>query len=85
MSFDTDLAGKLNDVLTEHLATKTGGGFVTGFHFVAEFIDEDGDEAWLYATLAGQTMSRTLGLIRWSDRLAEYEQRAYLEAADGDT
>lgn len=76
------LGQKIERALTEHLAEE-GGGMVTAFYFVAEYIDGEGEHAWVYATAPDQRMSTTAGLIKWAEGIVEYEQRRYLEDEEG--
>lgn len=61
-----------------------GGGMVTAFHLIAEYIDTDGDESWMSAVADGQGQSRTLGLISWAQRIADHEAERYLESIEED-
>lgn len=61
-----------------------GKGMVTSFYLLVEFIDDDGDEAWVYATSTGQKTSTTMGLLQWGMGVAEYEQKRYLREIYGD-
>lgn len=64
---------------------ETGGGLVTSWHFVGDFIDADGEQSWLYATPDGQKVMTTIGLIEWARDVARYEQRRHLdEISEGD-
>jgi hypothetical protein len=75
---DSDLAEAITAAIHDHIAGDTGG-MITGFHLVAEYIDADGEQRWLYATAPDQQQSATLGLLHWSLGVAEYEQRRYLD------
>lgn len=72
----------LPDVILDALNAWLGSGMVTAFHLIADFVDEDGDECYVYSTPDGQTHARTLGLIQWAQRLADHDVKVYLE--DGD-
>lgn len=78
MDAPKDLNEKVADLLADDLA-ENGGGFVTGFYLIAEHVDGEGQDGWLYATPGNQTMSRTTGLIEWARGVARYEQRRHLE------
>jgi hypothetical protein len=73
-----DLQARVQAAIDEHLA-ENGGGFVTSWHFVADFIDSDGEESWLFATADDQKAMATMGLLEWARGVAQYEQRRYLE------
>lgn len=75
---DERLGERIHSLLADHLSSE-GGGMVTSFHLVAEFIDSDGDESWLFATAPDQTQTRTVGLIEWARGVARYEQHRYLD------
>lgn len=79
MSDDTPtLPERIERAVHEHLAD-TGGGMVTGWYFIADFIDADGKPSWIWAAPDEQTQSTTLGLLAWAKGVADYEQRRYLE------
>lgn len=80
--YEETLNDLVADLLADHLS-RAGGGMVTAFHLVAEYVDGDGDEGWLYSTLSGQQQTRTLGLIHWSKGVAEYEQARYMDEITG--
>ncbi|HET7327860.1 MAG TPA: hypothetical protein VFJ14_11320 [Nocardioidaceae bacterium] len=73
-----DLQARVQSAIEEYLA-ENGGGFVTSWHFIADFIDSDGEQSWLHHTAEDQTMSTTMGLIRWAQGVADYEQQRYLD------
>jgi hypothetical protein len=75
---EAELCARIQDTIDDHLATHEGGGFVTGWYFVAEYIDTEGDEAWLYATAAEQRAIVTMGLLKWAKGVADFEQHRYL-------
>ena len=71
---------ELQDVILDALSDWLGDtGMVTGFHVIADFIDADGDESYMSAVANGQSQSRTLGLLAWAQRIAEYEVKQYLD------
>lgn len=72
------LAEKISNLISEELAG-TGGGFVTGFYLIAEYVDHESRDGWLYATPDNQTLSRTTGLVEWARGVARYEQQRHLE------
>jgi hypothetical protein len=74
---DEDLRTRIQASIDNHLATQ-GGGIVTGWHFIAEYIDTEGDEAWLYCTAPEQKAMTTIGLLEWARGVARYEQHRYL-------
>lgn len=76
---DEDLRERIQASIDNHLATH-GGGMVTGWYFIAEYIDPDGDEAWLYATADNQRAITTMGLLKWAVGVAKYEQQRYLNS-----
>lgn len=49
----------IRDAIAQHLAQQEaeGGAFVTGFVCMAEYLDSDGDQAWLVAFPDGQTVT----------------------------
>lgn len=59
----------LNDrilaALQEH-AAENGGGLVTGFLCVANFVDLDGDNCLGFATLDSQATPMSLGLVEYA-------------------
>lgn len=71
------LVDLINAALSEHLE---GQGFVTSWHFVADYVDADGDLSWIYAAPDDQRQTTTLGLIEWARGIARYEQDAYLDS-----
>lgn len=73
-----DLQARVQAAIDEYLAAN-GGGFVTGWHFVADLIDSDGEQNWLYATADDQKAMTTMGLIEWARGVARYEQHRYLD------
>lgn len=80
----TDRADVLADRVTESLAewmAANGGGFVSAFNLVVEYVDEDGDRSWAVAHASGQTVPQTLGLLSWHQLHAEERAR---EAFTGD-
>jgi hypothetical protein len=78
-----DVQERLQSALEEHLAA-SGGGFVRSWHLVADIIDDEGDQAWLYAVADGQQQITTLGLLEWARGIARYEQAAYLSSSEFD-
>lgn len=80
MAESEGLAEKISNLVSEDLA-EVGGGFVTGFYLIAEYVDGDGHDGWLYAAPDNQTLSRTTGLIEWARGVARYEQQRHLEDA----
>lgn len=78
MADTTGLADKISAVLYDHLAGENGG-MVTGFHVIAEFIDGDGESRMLYEWAPGQRLTTTMGLLRWAQGVADYEQRRFLD------
>jgi hypothetical protein len=77
-ALDDNLAPRIQHELDSYLG-ENGGGMVTSFYFVAEFIDPDGDQSWVYCTAPDQRMNATFGLLKWAMGCAEYEQRRYLD------
>jgi hypothetical protein len=45
-----------------------------------EYIDTEGDEAWVSATAPEQKAMTTIGLLEWARGVARYEQHRYLNA-----
>jgi hypothetical protein len=78
-----ELADSVGATLAEHLA-QNGGGFVTSWHLVANLIDGNGEQSWLYATAPDQLQIQTLGLLEWSRGVAHHDQRRYLEGLHDD-
>lgn len=76
-----NLVDRINEALNDHLS---GQGFITGWHFVADYVDSDGDLAWIYAAPDDQRHTTTLGLIEWARGIARYEQSAYLDTIQRD-
>lgn len=56
---------KFQDALAEFVKDRYGNGMVTNYFVIAEFIDEDGDVAWLTKSPEHQSLATTLGLIEW--------------------
>lgn len=54
-----------------------GGGMATAWHLTLDFIDQTGEDRWAYSTAPDQKMVTTLGLLRWAQGVADYEQRRY--------
>jgi hypothetical protein len=77
---EAELCAQIQNTIDNHLSTHEGGGFVTGWYFVVEYIDTEGDEAWLYATAPEQKAMTTIGLLEWARGVARYEQHRYLDA-----
>lgn len=75
---DNGIQSKVQAAIDQHLA-ENGGGFVTGWHFIADFIDEDGDQSWLFATADKQRAMTTMGLLAWANGITAFEQQCYLE------
>lgn len=73
------LQAKIQRTIDEHVAEE-GGGFVTAWHLIAEYIDTEGEESWLYATADNQKAMTTIGLIEWARGVTRYEQHRYLDA-----
>ena len=72
------VTARVSQALEEYLV-ENGGGMVTAFHIVADYIDADGQHSWIYATAADQRQLTTLGLIEWAKGVAQHDQRKYLE------
>lgn len=83
MADTTSLADRISGVLYDHLAGENGG-MVTGFHVIAEFIDSDGESRMLYEWAPGQRLTTTMGLLRWAQGVADYEQRRFLDGLGDD-
>lgn len=75
------LGPAVHQAIQEHL-TAAGGGMVTSLYCIVEFIDADGEPAWMYATADDQRMGTTMGLIEWARGIAQYELRRYLDDMD---
>lgn len=73
-----DLGDQIQGTLNDHLA-EDGGGIVTAYHVIAEYIDDDGEHGWLYVTPEDQRQCTTMGLIDWAHGVATYEQQRYLD------
>jgi hypothetical protein len=75
----------LGEVIADALADYLGDeGMVTGFIVHAEFMDTDGDEAWMHAVRPGQTQARTLGLVEFAREMYRHDVARYLAAAVDD-
>lgn len=71
------LAALLEEALEKYLG-QSGGGMVTSFAFIADIIDADGEERWLWATLPGQKTITTAGLVEWLHQVITYESQRHL-------
>lgn len=74
---ERDLHEIVLDALNEWLG---GSGMVTAFHLVGDYIDDEGDDAYFSAVADGQPQSRTLGLIAWAQKIADYEAAEFLRS-----
>jgi hypothetical protein len=70
----------LDSAIAEHIRSIHGEGIVTGFYLVAEFIDTDGDECSFTKSPAGQTLTKTLGLLAFANADIKYQTDRYLDA-----
>ncbi len=77
-AFDSELNERVRGFIEAWLG-ESGGGMVTGFHLIADFVDADGGQSWMYATAPDQKLITTMGLIEWARGVARYEQRMYHE------
>lgn len=75
---DQSLQAHVDAALATWLAAH-GGGMVSSFHVVVDFVDSDGEQAWGYGTSPDQKLITTMGLLTWSTGVAEYEMRRHLE------
>lgn len=81
--YDGDLGKRISDVVQDYLS-ETAGGIASSFHIVAEYVNADGQECWMYATPTDQKATTTLGLLRWSLGVADYEQFRYMASLEAD-
>lgn len=79
---EPNLPEQVRDLITDHLAAD-GGGIVTGYCLTVEYVDSDGDDAWMQVVAPDQRLSRTMGLIEFAAGVAHYEQQRYLEEVEG--
>jgi hypothetical protein len=79
----SNLADRVHAAISEHLADN-GGGMVTEYHVIANVIDSDGEQQWIYAVPSEQLLVTTIGLIEWARGVAQYEQRCHLRESGYD-
>lgn len=58
------IATVVSAALGEWMASN-GGGFVTAFALVVDYVDEDGDRGWATAHAENQMPATTLGMLRF--------------------
>ena len=78
-----ELSDQIHSALNDHLADE-GGGMVTAFHLIAEYVDDQGEHCWMYTTAEDQRQSVTMGLIAYAQGVAQHEQQAYLDRISDD-
>lgn len=72
-----DLADRISATINQWLADN-GGGMPTGFTTIVDYFGNDGEPAWSIAHADGQTVSTTLGLLRWATIATERDARDYM-------
>jgi hypothetical protein len=60
------LADTINGVLAAH-----GGGFISGFVGVVQYIDNEGDNCWSFCSMEAQSLSMSVGMLRIASRIAD--------------
>lgn len=83
MSDGPALEERITKTIHEFL-DENGGGFPNSFYFIADIIDGEGQQAWLYSTAHDQLTMTTMGLLQWGINLANYEQIEQLMVSDED-
>lgn len=76
-----DISQRIQQAIEEQLAEE-GGGFVTSWFLVADSLDREGEPSWIYAAPRDQRQITTMGLLKWSMGIAEYEQNEYLRTLE---
>ena len=77
------LDDRVRDAIEAQLAAE-GGGWAVSYHLVVDLIDANGEQGWAYATMPGQLVTTSMGLVEWSRGVLRYEQAVQLDAEADD-
>ena len=78
-----ELQALIEQALSGYMQSK-GGGMVNAWYLVADVVDADGGQSWLFSNAPDQLLMTTMGLIEWARGAAMYEQRCYLAERGAD-
>lgn len=73
-----DALARAIETAIQNVLTERGGGMLTGYTGVINYMDADGERAWATVHLDGQAPWQTLGLLRYQTLVVEREINAYL-------
>jgi hypothetical protein len=82
MSESGDRLQVIADNALGEFATETGGGIVTGYTMIVDYMDSNGDRCWATAHAENQKPATTLGLLRWATLAVENQVLRYMNDCD---
>ena len=81
MSENTPLTNLLIDAVEGYLASEDGGGMLTGFVGIVEYVDTDGDVVHRFVSPTEQPASRSVGMTEYAGELFRMLMRSQIAEA----